>query len=267
LFAREKNIVRLTAGGAIMLQEFRKIKKGLITAAQSVARISKGLEGKISIGYISNLNTDIFIYPPLSEFSKLYPSIDIRIESATFSVLREKLVNGGYDIIYTYSFELSALENIFHEKIYEVFPMFIMSKSHLLAVKTEYVPSDFDGQVFLLPDPEESNGRIAEMLRICASLGIKDIVIKSTDTIESMLFGIRYGQGFGILSSGMDCVFDSRYHCIQIPKIDYDLYIAAAWNPNNLNPLIPLYMSTFSKYKKIIHPPSSGVLRLIKRKG
>jgi DNA-binding transcriptional LysR family regulator len=267
LFIREKNIVRLTAGGAIMLQEFKKIKKGLIAAAESVARISKGLEGKISIGYISNLNTDIFVYPPLSEFSKLYPSIDIKIESATFSILREKLNAGNYDIIYTYSFELAALENIFHEYVYEVSSMFIMSKSHPLAAKIEYEPSDFKGQTFLLPDPEESSGRIAEMLSICNSLGIKDIVIRSTNNIESMLFGIRCGQGLGILSSGMDCVFDNRYHCIQIPKINYDIHIATVWNVNNLNPLIPLYMSTFSKYKKTIPIlPSGAVCHLTKHK-
>ena len=148
LFIRGKSTVRLTAGGAIMLQEFKKIKKSLSAAAESVVRISKGLEGNLAIGYINNLNTDIFVYPPLSEFSKRYPSINIKIESATFSVLREKLNNGAYDIIYTYNFELSAFENIFHEKAYEVSPMFIMSKSHPLAVKSEYMPSDFNNNIF-----------------------------------------------------------------------------------------------------------------------
>jgi DNA-binding transcriptional LysR family regulator len=233
-----------------------------------VARISKGLEGRISIGYLSHLNTDMFVYPPVSEFSKLYPLIDIELESATFSVLREKLVNGNYDIIYTYSFELTALENIFHEKVYEVDPMIVISKSHPLAAKNEYIPSDFHGQTFLLPGPNETNGRTAETLSICGSLGISDIVIKSVDNIETMLFGVRYGRGVALLSTAMDCIFDNRYNYIQIPKIDLDIYMAAVWSVNNLNPLLPLYISTFSKYKNIISPPLfNPACRLLKRKG
>jgi DNA-binding transcriptional LysR family regulator len=252
LFVRDKGTVRLTVGGAIMFQEFRKIKKDLNAAVGSVTQVSKGLEGKISIGYLSGLNTDIFIYPPLSEFSKLYPLIDLKIESATFSVLREKLANGSYDIIYTYSFELAAFENIFYEKVYEVTPMFVISKSHPLAMKNRCVFSDLGEQTFLLPSPEESPGRAAEMLSICGSLGIKNIFIKSMDTIESMLFGIRYNMGVGFLSSAMDCIFDSRYNCIQIPKNTQDVYIAAVWNANNINSVIPLYMTTFCEYKNAV---------------
>ena len=64
LFRRDKGHLRLTVGGAIMAQEFNKVNIIIHDAISRVGRVSEGLEGAISIGYVYGMNTDLFVYPP-----------------------------------------------------------------------------------------------------------------------------------------------------------------------------------------------------------
>lgn len=246
LFVRDK--VRLSPGGAVMVQTFKDFETVLSEAKARAFRVGQGLEGKISIGYLSHLNTDMFVYPPAFEFSRRYPGIDMTLEAATFSELRRKLNSGEYDMIYTYSFELPELENVIYEKTYSVTPMIVMSVSHPLAVKSDIRASDFSGQIFLLPTPDESRGRRNELVSICKKVGIRDISIRNMDNLESMMFGIRSGWGVALLSSGTQYAYDSRCITSVLPDgyADEPLYIAAVRKKDNINPVLPMYMDICS---------------------
>jgi hypothetical protein len=96
-----------------------------------------------------------------------------------------------------------------------------MATAHPLAGRENLDLSAFSGQTFLLPDMEESPGRGAAMLAICNELGIKDITIKTVESVEFMLFGIRCGARIGFVSMANDLVFDDHYFYFRVPKISF----------------------------------------------
>lgn len=249
LFERVRGKLYLTPGGMVLAKAFREIQHQMFQAIEEASRVTKNPGGRLSIGYISGLNTDDYIYPLLSFFIKTYDDIELQVEASSLSELREKLRCGKYDIIFTYNFELPALEEIIYEKIYAVEPLIAMSCEHPLAKKEACRVADFNKQTFLLPTPKESTGRENDLRSICHELGVQDITIKYVGNIESILLDIRLGTGVSLISSAMSCVHDNRYHCFPLPKTSTTTSIAAAWKNDNLNPAIPLFMATVHKFQ------------------
>jgi len=244
LFLRDKGNLRLTVGGAIMAQEFTKADKIIHDAIAQVGRVSEGLEGRLAIGYVGGMNTDVFVHPPTITFTKMYPAIDISIEAASFAGLRKKLESGEFDVIFSFDFELPAFENIYYRKSHTVTPIIAMSSSHRLAGKDNLTYRDFSGEVLLLPGPmETSHGRF-DIIRILEKLGVKNIIVRNMNNLESVLFGVRSGIGVAVLDTSMECIYDSRYSYIELPgNTDFiSLSIIVIWKRDNLNPIIPIYM-------------------------
>ena len=102
LFYREGKQLRLTSGGLVMLAEFSQQQSALQSAIQRVEQIQSGFEGSLSIGFLTSFDTDIYVYPPSMAFSARYPNITIKMDSASFAPLRQRLYDGEYDIIFTW---------------------------------------------------------------------------------------------------------------------------------------------------------------------
>ena len=71
-----------------MAQEFRRLRKSMDESIRLAKESSKKSKGQLSIGYLSNFNTDMFAHPPLIKFSKDYPDVELTLGSSTFSGLR-----------------------------------------------------------------------------------------------------------------------------------------------------------------------------------
>ena len=256
LFKRDKGGLRLTVGGAIMAQEFSKSNQIIRDAIERVELVSDGLEGEISIGYFTGMNTDRYVYPPTLDFMGEYPSIKVTMESMSFSGIRKNLESGEFDIIFTLSFELPAIQDVMHIECYPVSAIIAMSSSHPLAGKENLTEQDFSGQTFLLPTPEESrpiNSVVQESLR---QIGITNVNMRNMNSIESMLIGIRSGAGVSLVDSSIDLFFDNRYRCFRL-SIGHDFNVAvivAVWKKNNLNPVIPIYLERLKEYLGIEEP-------------
>ena len=253
LFKRDRSNLRLTVGGAIMAQEFARSNQIIHDAVMRVELVSDGLEGEISIGYPSGLNTDLYVYPPTFEFTREYPAIKVDTEAVSFSGLRKNLDSGEFDIIFTFNFELPAIQNSLSMSCYSVTPIIVMSSTHPLAAKDNIKTQDFSGQTFILPSSVETHTGRSDILNILKELNISDVKLRSATGNESRLFGVRSGVGVAILDTSMELVFDSRYRYFELPK-EYafsTLHILAVWKKDNLNPIIPIYLEVLRESLKI----------------
>lgn len=251
LFQRDKNTVKLTAGGKLIANEFEYFKKNFASLLDTVKNLKDEISGKLSIGYMSYLNTSIFVYPLIAAFLKLLPNIEIRMESATFSVLRERLTKKEYDIIFTYNFDMRLMENILYKKCYPVSHVIVMPSTHPLASKRDLPLSALSGETFLLPEPAESKGRGSDVLTICEKFDIRDINLQNSCSIEDMMFGVLMGKGIALVSSSNICFFDEKYTCIALPDIDVTTFIAAVWNSGNRNHVLSLFTDFISESPSI----------------
>lgn len=241
LFARNQNTVRLTAAGSVIADELTRMQEQFDALLSAVRDTKESVRGSLSIGYLSYLNTDIFIYPLITEFVKRYPNVKVTVEPATFSVLGEGLTQGSFDIIFIYSLDLCFVRRIRHINCYPVSPMIAMSSSHPLADKRDIQLSDLSGETFLLADSKWRRSRENDVLKLCKRCGIENIHFGTASNTEDVITKVRNGAGVALVTSDNPCFFDNRYVYIPVPDVCAANYIAAAWSSSFQNPLIPIF--------------------------
>lgn len=255
LFYREGKQLRLTSGGLVMLAEFNQQQKNMKDAIYRVGQIRSGMEGSLSIGFLSSFDTDIYVYPPSMAFSEQYPNITITMDSGSFSPLRQRLYDGEYDIIFTYSFDLPFMKDVLSQPVYRTGCSLISSAHHPLAKKDGITAADLKGQTLILPFSSHLEGweaSISAMLERGFGLSAEDYArfdIRIVDTLETKQFLVRSGVGIGITGNCASYAYDNRYALYPIPG--ETLQIHAVWHKDNLNPVIPLFLQVLSETPEI----------------
>ena len=255
LFYREGKQLRLTSGGLVMLAEFSQQQAALQSAIQRVEQIQSGFEGSLSIGFLTSFDTDIYVYPPSMAFAARYPNITIKMDSASFAPLRQRLYDGEYDIIFTYSFDLPFMRDVLSQPVYKTGCSLVSSAHHPLAKLDSVTASSLKGQTLILPFSSHLEGweaSISAMLERGFGLTTEDyhrFDIRIVDTLETKQFLVRAGVGIGITGNCASYAYDSRYALFPIPG--ETLQIHAVWRKENLNPAIPLYLQVLSETPEI----------------
>ena len=255
LFYREGKQLRLTSGGLVMLAEFNQQQAALQNAIQRVEQIQSGFEGSLSIGFLSSFDTDMYVYPPSMAFSARYPNITINMDGGSFTSLRQRLYDGEYDVIFTYSFDLPYMKDILSQVVYHTGCSLISSAHHPLAMLDCVTAADLKGQTLILPFSADMSGwemSITAMMERGFGLSAEDyekFVIRVVDTLETKQFLVRSGVGVGITGNCASYAYDNRYALIPIPN--ETLQIHAVWRRENLNPAIPLYLQVLSDAPEI----------------
>src|SRR4051812_32895739 len=96
LFARTKRSVALTAAGAALLPEARRILQQAAALPELAQRTATGQSGLLSLAFVST--ADYSVLPPLlREFRERYPQVQIDLREATTDVQLEDLMQGRID--------------------------------------------------------------------------------------------------------------------------------------------------------------------------
>lgn len=96
LFARTKRSVALTAAGAALLPEARRILQQAAALPDLAQRAASGQSGLLSLAFVST--ADYSVLPPLlREFRERYPQVHIDLREATTDVQLEELLQGRID--------------------------------------------------------------------------------------------------------------------------------------------------------------------------
>lgn len=255
LFYREGKQLRLTSGGLVMLSEFTQQQTAIQNAIQRVEQIQSGFEGQLNIAYLTSLDTDYYVYPPTMVFSSRYPNITITMDSGSFTPLRQRLYDGEYDIIFTYSFDLPYMRDVLSQPVYRSGCSLVSSAHHPLASRDSITAADLRGQTLILPFSYHMEGweaSISAMLERGFGLTPEDYSkfdVRVVDTLETKQFLVRSGAGIGITGNCASYAYDSRYALYPIPGETLQLH--AVWHKDNLNPAIPLYLQVLSETPEI----------------
>lgn len=255
LFYRDGRQLRLTSGGLVMLAEFSQQEKNLRDAISRVEQIQSGMEGSLSIGFLTSFDTDIYVYPPSMAFSEQFPNITITMDSGSFAPLRQRLYDGEYDIIFTYSFDLPFMKDVLSQPVYRTGCSLVSSANHPIAGKDTLTAADLRGQTLILPFSTHLEGwgtSISQMMARGFGMTTEDYAkfdIRVVDTLETKQFLVRSGAGIGITGNCASYAYDSRYALHPIPG--ETLQIHAVWHKDNLNPVIPLFLKVLADTPEI----------------
>lgn len=156
LFLREKNTIRLTPAGKHAALGFEKVIQNVEATLDETFHIQQ-VKPFIRIGCPTLCEPDELM-PIVRRFIKQYPEASVDFECTdTLSTLREYLLDGRADIIFTAWYEVEKIAHGLRWRAVEQDPLYvIMNEEHPLASEGEIDLAEVEFEKFVLLNPATS---------------------------------------------------------------------------------------------------------------
>lgn len=240
LIYRNKHTVRLTPAGKIFLKEFEDIDIRINSAVEKVRLAGRGSVGDISIGCLETINVGMFFPDLINEFTKTHPEIKISVERGGFKYLREKLLEGVFDIIFTLSLDIMNMPDILTKNIHKRKGCIVMSGKNKFANR-KFSFSELSDEPLIIFSEHESPGVFSKGLKTAKYHGFKNI--KQVNNVETILSYLDLGMGFSLLDKSIGEHRKNDLKFFDLPENEAVFYAVCAYKKDNHNPTVPLFLN------------------------
>lgn len=243
LFYRNKRDVRLTAAGLVLLREISGVIEIIESSIEKSKNTNLSENVTLTIGCLDGIDSSKLLIPAIKKFRESYPDINIILKKYSFKMLREKLINGSLDIVFTLSFEIEGYSGMISNSIYRGNSIIIMDKSNPLSKRESILINDLKEEPFLAISRNESPNGFDRVINSCRRGGFTPKIEKQLPNIESILESVEAGMGVAIFDSNFKF---SNNEDIKLFKIDDDyIDVIMTWKKENMNTGIPIFTNYF----------------------
>ncbi|HIS46384.1 MAG TPA: LysR family transcriptional regulator [Candidatus Scybalocola faecigallinarum] len=235
LFFRNKRMVRLTPAGEVLEQRWKQLMTDLELSVEEAVKANASYAGEVKVGMINSIAVQKYIEPIFSRFSEEYPQVLLSFESYSFKELREKLLGGDLDIIFTFyfDFDFQLNDDIEWKRVEEMRLCLVVPKSNPLSERDDLTLADVKNEPFILISPSDSPSGVNRIIDLCRSYGFQPNVKKYVPNISSLAFSIVNGNGIAIHSDRDLFENDDRLRFYPIPDRNHDSDLIAVWRRKN----------------------------------
>ena len=240
LFFRTKRNVRLTSAGMVLFKEINGVVDSIEQAIEKVKQPNLGENCTLTIGCLESMNTSVFLPMIIRKFKEKHKDTNLIVESYGFKQLREKLINGKLDIIFTLSFEVDDSLGIVWDTVYRGNSYIVMDVSNPLAKSECLSIKDLKNEKFVIISRDESPKGFDGIIKICRKNGFDPRIVKQLPNIESVLLCVEAGVGVALFDSQVR--YDNKN--IKVFKVENDFVdVIMAWKKENMNSSIPHFVN------------------------
>ncbi|MBP2650376.1 MAG: transcriptional regulator, LysR family [Firmicutes bacterium] len=240
LLVRNRHSVQLTHAGAALLKEAKEIVTKADEAVKITRQAEAGTIGNIKIGFLG-ASERRFLPQLIANFRKRYPKISISLNHFdSFTTLDRNTLDGAIDLAITLKSTAESLTTMNWKVVYTVPLSLVFSDNHPLADQIPNNLAVLDHEAFFYVTQDRG---LAHTLEVCTRRNIHP-TINLVPHIQSVLMSVEAGEGFSILPRSVPETYASpllRY--INIEDDDSFLDVIVAWNNNNTNPSVPLFLT------------------------
>lgn len=243
LFIRSNKEVALTPEGAVMLDACRQMEAVLADGLARAEAMRMAQTGTLRVGLLSTVDEQRTLLPMLTYFEDAYPNIEVTVEKASYSRLREGLERDELDVIFTLSFEVERLNNVSVKCIEEMPCSFLLSSKHPLFDKPDLSLDDLALARFVLPAPEDSPRRKEDLENILRELGFIGNDIIYAANMESLMLYLNAGKAVALLNHNEKDFYSPAYRRLALPESPLSrIRFVGIWKTANSNPAIQLFV-------------------------
>lgn len=247
LIDRSKRPIELTLAGSVFLTEAKAIIERLELAINKTAAARTGLEGRLRIGYTKGYEYSNFPQT-LKRFHRDFPNIVITCFRRDTDMLASDLLNGDYDIIFTWdSTNIRMNEHISTQLLERVPFMVAVYPGHPFAHRTVLKRSELRGEriLFMSPSSDGNSFGDAHYIQLYEKAGYQPNIILRTSDMESIIMMVEAEVGISILPAYCAKQQVPGDSLIFIPlegDFEYE-EIIAAWRKDEKNPPLARFLS------------------------
>lgn len=235
LFIRNKRMVRLTPAGEVLKERWKHLVTELEISVEEAVKANASYAGEVKIGMLDTAAVQKDVEALLSHFSEKYPHILLSFEIYSFKGLREKLLSGDLDIIFTLYFDLDFQLNddIAWKKVKEMKLCLVIPKSNPLSQRDNLTLADVKNEPFILISPSDSPSGVNRIIDLCRTYGFQPNIKKYVPNVSSLAFSIVNGNGIAIHGDKDMIIDDDRIRFYEIPDRNNDSDLVAVWKKKN----------------------------------
>ena len=248
LFVRTSNGIRLTPAGSSLYIGMSDLYNNYNDMVNKAEKIQKGMAGSLKIGILDQTRVADFMPPVYQFFRDNHPNVDLWFQAGSFDFLASELYAGRLDMIFTLQFEIKRKESILYQYVSRSKDHIVMSKYHPLAKKDHVTLDDVKGETFVMISEEDNPESAPLIFEICKEHGFVPQVHYAKTLAEQILW-IEVGMGVSILDSRTSLKMNPDVKFYEIES-NWDPSLVVAWNQNNYNPLISVFLK---KMNDVLH--------------
>ncbi len=243
LFLRDKHHVELTPAGRVYLDEARILVERSKAALRLARLASDGVEGEVTIGFISGYGQSDFT-EPLRRFRKTYPKIKINLVRDNMSILLEKLERGECDLVMAVTPYQRMYPNLEHRYIKSYPVMAVLPGDHPLAKKEQLTYRELEKEDFIMMEPSNRpKDQMEESILIYERGGYVPNVTAVEGDPEILFLMISVGLGISIIPEYITRSYQKDLSLRIIPMVKEDgtketVEVEASWLMDSRNPIV-----------------------------
>ena len=201
LLDRNSRPVLLTPAGKVFLKEAREILGKMDAALLRTREASTGLEGELRLGYTKGYeHSDLPRY--LRSFHRDYPNVLISCYRCDTDMLASGLINGDYDVIFTWDSTNLRQEETLDMKVAEHVPLRVaLSAAHPLARRSELTRRDLKQENILFMSPSGTGDSFGDAyyIKLYQQAGYQPNILLRSSDMESILMMVAAEEGISIV--------------------------------------------------------------------
>lgn len=244
LFLRTKRSVRMTPAGIVLLKELSSIQERIEAAVAKAQHPDLGQDASITIGCLEAMEIGVFMRRAINDFKSSYPGVKVVLERHSFKTLRQKLIHGDLDLVFTLSFEIADCLGILSDFIQQARPVVLMAASHPMASRERLTLADLKDENFVTISREESPRAFDGTIDMCRRHGFTPNIVKQLPNVESMLMCVESGLGVCLFDSTIRIYNSEDFRVCELDEKPID--VVMAWKRENLNHVVPLFTNMVS---------------------
>ena len=201
LLDRNSRPVSLTPAGKVFLKEAREVLGKMDAALLRTREASTGLEGELRLGYTKGYeHSDLPKY--LRSFHREYPNVLISCYRCDTDMLASGLMNGDYDVIFTWDSTNLRQEESLQLQVVERVPLRVaLYANHPLARRSELSRRDLKQENILFMSPSGTGESFGDAfyIRLYQQAGYQPNILLRSNDMESILMMVAAEEGISIV--------------------------------------------------------------------
>lgn len=240
LLARTNRSVQLTAAGQQFLLDARQIMLNVTKAAEKAARLHRGHEGELRIGFTSSAPFITAVSDALFNFRQRFPAVHVQMQEINTRQQLAPLSDGRLDLGVMRNTDLP--DNLNHQLLLRE-PMYaLVHRAHRLATRQKIALSDLAQEAFVFFDPSVGTALYSEVLELLRRYQIQPNIAQEVGEAMTIIGLVSSGLGVSILPASFHRVRLSDVVWIPLEEQDAQSEVWLVWSKQREIPAVTAAM-------------------------
>jgi DNA-binding transcriptional LysR family regulator len=245
LFWRTKRRVALTAAGAALLVEARKILDQAELAVLAARRAERGESGQLIVGFV---NSAVYGFFPsvLRQMRTRFPDVSLSLQDLTSEEQVEAMKANRLDVGLIRP-PVSSAESLRMEVVWREPFVVALPRSHRLARQNRIAIEALAEESFLQVPRNLGPGFYDQFIHLCAAAGFAPKVVQEAHATQTIVSLIAGGMGIAVLPASMRNLRRAGvvYRSFKPPSPTTDL--AVMWRADDRSPALRSFLEVLRK--------------------